>query len=280
MDVNKNDALSTSKLEERYPDAQKSYYNILRHRFLLLRSTLRCSPPADAISALDNLHPISLPRNAGSAHKEWRRLLLAVNPHMVQVACMDMDSVLEVLEILARMISDVVRSEDIERVRRVGVWAWALLGKCREVGQLATEEVGVIRNIGKRAATILNKVQDTESNRCQETASSVSNPEEEDDTQKESPIHDENIKQEELPESAGTQDSSIPNASLKQSELEAAKARLQARLQGNDESTETPSSSDEEYLMKQTRALLDMIITVVGEFYGQRDLLEAREVWV
>jgi regulator of vacuolar morphogenesis len=282
MKTNKDKgALSPSKLEELYPDAQNSYYNILRHRFLLLRSTLRCSPPADAISALDNLHPISLPRNGGFAHKEWRRLLLAVNPHMVQVACMDMDSVLEVLEILARMMSDVVRSEDIEGVRRMGVWAWGLLGKCREVGQLATEEVGVIRNLGKRAATILNKVQETESNRSQEIASSVSTPEAEEDTQGDSTVHvEEKFKQEELPESAEAQDTNIPDASLEESELEAAKSRLQAKLWGNDEPAETPNSSDEEYLVKQIRALLDMIITVVGEFYGQRDLLEAREVWV
>jgi regulator of vacuolar morphogenesis len=281
-DKNTNkDALSPSSLEERYPDAQNSYYNILRHRFLLLRSTLRCTPPADAISALDDLHPISLPRNAGSAHKEWRRLLQAVDPHMVQVACMDMESVLRVLEILARMVSDVVRSEDIERVRRVGVWAWALLGKCREVGELATEEVGVIRNLGKRATTILSKVQETESYRAQEAASSVSSPEAEDNTRQDPPVNDEQeTKQEEVPESAEARESNIFDAPAEQAELEAAKARLQARLLGNDEPVETQTSSDEESLVKQTRALLDMIITVVGEFYGQRDLLEAREVWV
>lgn len=30
----------------------------------------------------------------------------------------------------------------------------------------------------------------------------------------------------------------------------------------------------------QTRAMLDMIITVVGEYFGQRDLLKEREVWI
>jgi regulator of vacuolar morphogenesis len=194
---------------------------------------------------------------------------------------MDMDSVLEVLEILARMMSDVVRSEDIEGVRRMGVWAWGLLGKCREVGQLATEEVGVIRNLGKRAATILNKVQETENIRYQETASSVSNPEAEGNTQKEPTTHEEeNTQQEEPLESAEVHASTISDAPLEQSELEAAKARLQAKLWNNDESDETPNNADEDYLVNQTRALLDMIITVVGEFYGQRDLLEAREVWV
>lgn len=318
-------AHSPSKLEELYPPAQTSYYNLLRHRFLLLRSTLRCSPPAEAIRALDSSHPVSLPRNSGSAHREWRRLLLAVNPQMVQVACMDMESVLEALEILARMISDVVKSENAERARRSGAWAWALLGKCREVGQLTTEEVGVIRNLGKRAATILRKVQELESDRSQWTEPSVSTEDaeggdlkgdgsKEDDPQETAVDEDEPTKQEDLPEATGTPQPIMPDVSGETDELEAAKARLEARLQSFDgsaeaqnampdapleqsevdaskacsqvqpqsidEPTETPPDPEEEYLVTQTRALLDMVLTVVGEFFGQRDLLESREAWI
>lgn len=290
VDTNKlQDVHSPSRLEELYPSAQVSYYNLLRHRFILLRSTLRCSPPAEAIRALDDLHPISLPHNAGAAHKEWRRLLMAVDPQMVQVACMDMDSVLEVLEILARMMSDVVRSEDPERIRRIGAWAWALLGKCREVGQLATEEVGILRNLGKRAATILRKVQETENNRSQETESSVSNGEaEEDGLDGSAPNADQTTNEDEAQDASGSATEDIPEvkcdnlpdaSSLEQAELEAAKAALQARLQNSDEPVATSASLDDDYLVKQTRALLDMVITVVGEFYGQRDLLETREIW-
>jgi regulator of vacuolar morphogenesis len=195
---------------------------------------------------------------------------------------MDMDSVLEVLEIVARMMSDVVRSEHVERIRRVGAWAWALLGKCREVGQLTTEEVGVIRNLGKRATTILCKVQETETIRSQGTASSLSIAEgdAEGDDSKAQPTHDEgSMKQDEVPESAEAQDSNIHDASPEDVELEAAKTRLQASLQGDNNHVGTPLGTEEEYLANQIRALLDMTITVVGEFYGQRDLLEAREIW-
>ncbi|KAK4871308.1 hypothetical protein LT330_000545 [Penicillium expansum] len=332
-DVDENKAVhSPSKLDELYPDTQKSYNNLLRHRFLLLRSTLRCSPPAGAINTLDNDHPISLPRKAGSAHKIWRRLLVTVEPRMVQLASMDMDSVLEVLEILARMMSDVVRGDDTQRVRRIGAWAWGLLGKCREVGQLSTREVGVVRNLGKRAATILRKVQELEMDEYEEEVdSSVVDPPKEEtqqgnliedkkDTKEEvqqgSTVQDkeatkqetqpeptaqgeeetkeearlepivqseEKSNQEELAEPTEAQDSSMPDASLEESDLEAAKARLQARLQNNSDSAETPASCDEEEEEDdwsiQTHALLDMIITVVGEFFGQRDLLQEREVW-
>jgi regulator of vacuolar morphogenesis len=320
-------ANSPSNLDELYSDAQRSYNNLLRHRFILLRSTLRCSPPAGAIDTLDNDHPISLPRKAGSAHKTWRRLLVTVEPRMVQLASMDMESVLEVLEILARMMSDVVRGDDIQRVRRIGAWAWGLLGKCREVGQLSTREVGVVRSLGKRAATILRKVQELEYDDYEEDVDytvtdtpkgetkQVNIVEDEKDTKEEaqqSPtVHNEEAtrqgtqpeptaqgeeeaqleptvrseeesKQEELPEAAEAQGSSMADASLEESDLEAAKARLQARLQNNSDSVEAPAGCDdieEDDWSIQTHALLDMIITVVGEFFGQRDLLKEREIW-
>ncbi|KAJ5487076.1 hypothetical protein N7530_001376 [Penicillium desertorum] len=320
-------ANSPSNLDELYSDAQRSYNNLLRHRFILLRSTLRCSPPAGAIDTLDNDHPISLPRKAGSAHKTWRRLLVTVEPRMVQLASMDMESVLEVLEILARMMSDVVRGDDIQRVRRIGAWAWGLLGKCREVGQLSTREVGVVRSLGKRAATILRKVQELEYDDYEEDVDysvtdtpkgetkQVNIVEDEKDTKEEaqqSPtVHNEEAtrqgtqpeptaqgeeeaqleptvrseeesKQEELPEAAEAQGSSMADASLEESDLEAAKARLQARLQNSSDSVEAPAGCDdieEDDWSIQTHALLDMIITVVGEFFGQRDLLKEREIW-
>ncbi|KAI1837875.1 hypothetical protein DTO006G1_4466 [Penicillium roqueforti] len=326
-----NAANSPSKLDELYPEAQNSYNNLLRHRFLLLRSTLKCSPPASAINTLDNDHPISLPRKAGSAHKTWRRLLVTVEPRMVQLASMDMDSVLEVLEILARMMSDVVRGDDTQRVRRIGAWAWGLLGRCREVGQLSTREVGVIRNLGKRAATILRKVQELENEEYEEEADySVAGPakdktqqgdlvEDEKDTkaeaqQRSTVQNEEATKQETQPEptfqgeenkeeaqreppvpnEAGSKQAKLPETdalSLEESDLEAAKARLRARLlqndslQTNSDSVETPGSWEEEEEEEdddwsiQTHAVLDMIIMVVGEFFGQRDLLEEREIW-
>lgn len=269
--------------QDLYPEAQISYYILLRHRFLLLRSTLKCAPPLDSISALDESHPISLPRNSFMAKKEWRRLLLAVDPQMVQLACMDMDSVLGVLGIMARLMSENFRSGDVGRVRRIGAWAWGLLGKCREVGQLGTEEVGEIRDLGKRAVKILQRMrEEDEKNELarRDEASSV---------------EDENQQDEHAP--APPRDGNMEADDT--AELEAAKARLQARLQGEDqapvadavhpvaeqESTDTPHEAGADIesratdLEGQIRAMLDMIITVVGEFYGQRDLLAKREVW-
>ncbi|KAJ5130550.1 uncharacterized protein N7515_006589 [Penicillium bovifimosum] len=306
-DLNTHKAGPSSAKPNVYPDTQASYYNILHHRFLLLRSTLRCSPPVEAINALDHDHPISLPRNAVAAHKAWRRLLVTVDPQMVQLACMDMASVLEVLEILARMVSDVIRSEDVQLVRRIGAWAWGLLGKCLEVGQLSSQEVGIIRNVGKRAATILQKVQEIESKVPSWVVAkwSVTEQEKKDTSaqaQPESTSQDEKETMQEAPEAMEAHYSSMSGASSEQSKLEAARTRLRARLRGDADTVETPANSDPDEghdtvetpansdpdeghedtreLIKHIHVLLDMIITVVGEFFGQRDLLERREVWL
>jgi hypothetical protein len=40
-----------------------------------------------------------------------------------------------------------------------------------------------------------------------------------------------------------------------------------------------PAAEDAPFPSPATSAALDMILTVVGEFYGQRDLLESRKSW-
>ncbi|KAJ5095659.1 hypothetical protein NUU61_005015 [Penicillium alfredii] len=270
-----------------YPDAQSSYYNLLHHRFLLLRSTLRCSPPASAIAALDDAHPISLPRNHAGARKEWRHLLLTEDPQMVQLACMDLDSVLGVLKILARTISDNVRSGSAARVRRTGAWAWGLLGKCRDVGELATEEVGDIRDLGKRALTISQKMREAESTRAAEMEAELSDSDPGESTQAAGVGQAEGDIESVEPLQPEEPGSEMPDAALNQpAELEAAKARLQAQLQDSaDPDVADPGDGHEdedesEDTAQQSRAMLDMIVTVAGEFYGQRDLLDAREAWL
>jgi regulator of vacuolar morphogenesis len=274
---------TTDVLEATYSDAQASYYNLLHHRFLLLRSILKCTPPPEAITALDDLHPISFPRHSKTARKEWRHLLLAVDPSTVQLACMDMDSVLGVLGIMARLISENVRSGSAERVRRMGAWAWGLLGKCRDVGQLGTEEVGEIRDLGKRAAKILCKMKEEELSKNQAAAQDGETSDDESDFGNGPVEGDDGVPKRDL---------DMPDAennSAEGDELEQAKARLQAKLQGGEDQAPLPAdeppveaATTECELVDvatQTKAMLDMIITVVGQYYGQRDLLQARELW-
>ncbi|KAL3488485.1 hypothetical protein BJX62DRAFT_253246 [Aspergillus germanicus] len=273
--------------DENFSEAQASYYNLLHHRFLLLRSILKCTPPSEAISALDDAHPISFPRHSKNAQKEWRRLLLAVDPQMVQLACMDMDTVLGVMIIAGRLMSENVRSGDATLVRRIGAWMWGLLGKCRDSGQLGAQEIGDIRELGKRAIRILQKLRETKE---------LQDDGEEDGSESDVDMEiDENAQVAEservIEDQSAAQTLGQPGAekATDSEELELAKARLGARVQASGiESTsqildEEDGEIEEEAtgadVETQTRAMLDMIITVVGEHYGQRDLLEAREIW-
>lgn len=229
---------------------------------------------------------------------------------MVQLACMDMDSVLGVLEIMGRLMSENVKSGDAHRVRRIGAWAWGLLGKCREVGQLGSEEVSEIRELGKRAATILARMRKAKETEMAQSGTHTETGDEElggEDNEEAPDVESEptNVAEEplETADASGSDPMDVsqtvhPAEEGESDALEAVKARLQARLQGDLEldvqpqqpgtvteavDTEANSKTPKETLStdaeKQTRAMLDMIITIIGEFYGQRDLLEKRDIW-
>ena len=270
---------TAAPLEGAFPEAQNICYDLLRHRFRLLRSTLRCTPPADAIAALDDSHPISLPRGHEAARKVWRRLILSVDPHMTQLACMDSHTVLGALGIVARELSDVVRHQKAESIRRMGAWIWGILGKCREVGELSTEDVGAIRDLGKRAVKICEKIGEESSRYAQDGCDSDAG--EDNSIRNASPQVGSGHDVSKQTGVVGTGDSDMPDAAEELDNLEAAKARLQAQLLGEDDTQPAGGADQEEkdYVLQLTQAMLDMILTIVGEFFGQRDLLEARQTW-
>lgn len=279
-------------------DAQSSYYNLLKHRFVLLRTTLRCSPPANTITDLDESHPITLPFHVKAARAAWTQILYTAEPQMVQLACMDMESVLGVLRLLGDVMSKCIKDDDADQLRRIGAWAWGLLGRCRDVGELGSEEVGELRVFGRKALSLLKKMDRNKTLSADGVTIVESDLEDKEPNDDEDEIMDtvENM------ESAEGQEID---------ELEAAKLRLQSRFSGDEtaaeqaerqrrntssplepamddelETTPTPKITRTKSLPnvavtgeEQSRILLDMIITIVGEFYGQKDLLRERDIW-
>lgn len=275
-------------------DAQSSYYNLLKHRFVLLRTTLRCSPPAATIAGLDESHPITLPFHAKAARAAWTQLLFTAEPQMAQLACMDMESVLGVIRLLGTVMIKCVKDNDANQLRRIGAWAWGLLGRCRDVGELGSEEVGELRIFGRTALNILKKLNRI-TNYSTPNAMAVDSDLEDKESSDEEEIAIESV------EAAETQ--AIED-------LEAAKLRLQSRLLAqetgaeeverrrrntsspleadvSEQETTSPGESTNRKSVpnvtvtgeEQSRILLDMVITIVGEFYGQKDLLQQRDIW-
>ena len=288
------------EIEESSTDAQSLYYALLRRRFLLLRSTLRCSPPLSVVTALDDSHPISIPQSSKAAHFEWRRLLPAVDPQMAQLACMDVGSVLRVLDITGGLMSKIVRDRDAIKIRRISAWIWGLLGRCRDLGELGSEDVAEIRGLGKRAVTILTRLRDSElklndiesyeEGQSSDFEDAVAGEEVETNgvtEQLDANEHDHQCEDlDATTDCCDTKESLLTQKDIENTEsqqdsesLEEAKTRLRDRLQLRDE--KKPLEVDEEAIniSRQIRAMLDMVVTVVGEFYSQRDLLNARDIW-
>jgi hypothetical protein len=211
---------------------------------------------------------------------------------------MDMESVLGVLRLLGDVMNKCVKGNDADQLRRIGAWAWGLLGRCRDVGELGSEEVGELRVFGRKALNLLKKM-DRNKTLSAEGATAV-----------ESDLEDEEFSDDE--DQIMTTVESMESVDGQESEeLEAAKLRLQSRFLGEEaaageaerrrRNTSSPleATMDEEPEMtsapesitqksvpivavtgeEQSRILLDMIITVVGEFYGQKDLLQQRDIW-
>lgn len=270
------------------PDAQDLYYDSLSTRFNLLRATLRCAPPLSTVEALDSLHPISLPPDSRKAKQHWRYLLGATEPHIVQLACMDPDSVLEVVKLLTGMMKQTIRSREKERITRLGAWTWAVLGKCKDRTELGSEEIADLRELGKRAVGLLVGIRDRTGKAYGDEQPDVIEIQEDEVPTDEAVSDEEELQGKDHCASSDLIDEQ-PTA-----KLEEAKRRLQVALKSLDDCADGPAEAirnqeseggDFEIseagrdVDKQIRTILDMIITVVGEMYGQRDLLEFRDIW-
>ena len=235
---------------------------------------------------------------------------------------------LEVLESVLKMAN--LRGK---RGRNIGAWTWGLLGKCREVGQMGSEEVGVLRNLGKQAVWLLRRLSAGEVIGGTADEPDVEEGEEdeeegEEDGEKEEGEVGDTADEAEVPDSMEAADGSSPhdntiataafgtdrNNQARQvsptSDADLAKAKLQildslGHEQAQIDSAETNGVKEDDIqhsttiqhpvteveekvegrLVERTddkemiHATLDMLITIVGEFYGQRDLLDGRLLW-
>ena len=256
--------------------AQQAYYHSLLARFRVLRATLKCTPPASAIQALSPSQLVYLPADSKKAKGEWRVHLQKSEPQMVQVACIDAESVLEIIKLLAGILGQGAQSWTLQQVERLGTWAWAMLGRCRDRTELGSEEIAEVRALGKRACEAIARIKrktSAEPMPLSEIFASAG-----DETETSDHILEERVEKE-MPTVDGTES---------MEEVDAARLRLQSRLEAaelpeievdealDDGQVRAATSMDKD---RQLRIILEMIIIVTGEVYGQRDLLESLGVW-
>ncbi len=308
-------------------DPQEAYYTALGARFAELSSFLQAPPQ------LPDGAPVP-PSTYKS--RQWRHKILKSTPKMISLAQIPQDSTVLGIEVL----EDILTAGNLRSVngRNVGAWAWGLLARCRDVGMMGSEEVGVLRKLGKKAVWLLRRIaagevveDDVEDEVAmgdddingedaeEENEVDMRNADaEEDGDEGDARNMDIGEGEEEMDESLqigiGPVDGHVshPPPSSNEDATEAALAearlrvlaslnstaetppangdvgtqhenpsgplgipRLEENKNGTDQSPNVRSVPDREAI----HATLDMIVTVVGDFYGQRDLLDGRLLW-
>ena len=258
--------------EQSRPAAQDLYHISLLSRFKQLQAMLKVTPPLSAIELLTSSQCISFPPGSKSARKRWRDILRAEQPNPTQVACMDAESVLAMVVLLADCMAGILRGGTINTVGRFGAWAWAILGKTRDVSELGSEEVAELRRMGKIAVDLVSVMRREALWRGGEGCDNqLENGKE--GSPADSPGDDNGDDLLETPP-AGDVDENRALEEVKKKLTE----RLDLEVTHKDGNGEHVNEGDEGQT-NLAAVIVDMIITIVGEVYGQRDLLEFREVW-
>lgn len=134
-------------IDEEDVDPQEAYYVSLCDRFAALSSALRLTPHILAASTTSSaFNP--------SSRASWRRFIVNMQPTSLILSHLRQEEVMHGLEVLETVLS----TANLQRHKNIGLWAWGLLARCREVGQMSSEEVGVLRDLGKKAIAVLRGV--------------------------------------------------------------------------------------------------------------------------
>ena len=160
-------------------------------------------------------------------------------PSPAQLQALDQEDTLSMLELIQKHCFK--RGETLRP--STSAWIWALLAKLDDVGTMNNDEVFVLRDLGKRALVIQISFNDAAM-------------------------------------AAQLEEISRAEAAWESDEANASQHEGQGTTAADATKTDTAGSTVTQMLdPENTLATLDMIVTIVGEFFGQRDLLDSRSSW-
>lgn len=222
-----------------------AYTSALKVRFTKLRHHLQ-QPPGTPESADNKTEPLMPQPQAGNtAYAKCLRLVHEAPPHPLQLQSMSQESVFATLELIDEHFLH--RSKVVNR--NTSAWIFALLARLDEVGSMDNDKVSLLRELGKRAVIVQISFKDAM------TAAQLEGIGDGDADQQATP--------DETAERKDTTNSHDPENKKKTAD-----------------STDVIETESSEMTDKEnTLATLDMILAIVGEMFGQRDLLEFRRSW-
>ncbi|CAK3778008.1 Hypothetical predicted protein [Lecanosticta acicola] len=125
---------------------------------------------------------------------------------------------------------------------KTSVWIWSLLARLDDVGTMTNDQVFLLRELGKKALLLQFAIWDPETAAQLEAVDQA----------------------ERARDVAGDVRPSSSTSGT-------------SHMFGDDRRSSTPQSTS--HITDNTKATLDMILAVIGEVFGQRDLLEYRQSW-
>lgn len=344
-DTNGEDITAEAAAEEaRKARVCEALYGSIISRFESMRAIVHQEPPDDALLELSSDHgfevnPFGSSKGGQKSYTTWSWRLRNTDPQPAQIAAMDRTAAFRLIRVILSDIRMLKRGHDI--TERTSAWLWALLAKLPDAGELDYTDVGVVRDLGKRAVLMMTSLAHMTALREQVELGQHDRHDEDAGSDAAAPLNEGEVEDYEGEEemNGATQDSSgatndhnddtdiaatngdaeavVPAQSALDAEgasedepmdledgeldegevaddtaraddgsgdLEAIKARLLGDLEPpiNIEPEIGPSEHDDWEAAKlrsrmNMRMTLNMILTVAGEFYGQRDLLEFRD---
>ncbi|ODA76494.1 hypothetical protein RJ55_07764 [Drechmeria coniospora] len=301
-------ARSDSPVEDASTELQDAYCQHVLARYRRLRGVLRTELPANEAKRTScAFQTTAAPLGPkSSTHRVWSNLLRTTDPHPKQLAVMSKHSVIRILRVL---LGGKFLHQGYTLSERTSQWVWGLLARLPEPWELDHSEIGWIRDLGRRAVLLgrslaemaaLRDEVDLGVHESESEAEDLDEAGEVDDVEGGTgPADDVTAREVERARTTTTTgdesrgdgecrdddgdaraaDADDESVAMELSDgedaLEAAKAAFLSRL-------EPPDGQEEAKLRLRInmRATLTMILTVAGEFYGQRDLLSFREPFV
>ncbi|KAK4166626.1 hypothetical protein QBC43DRAFT_313034 [Cladorrhinum sp. PSN259] len=310
---------------------REAYYSSLTKSFLALRAKLHQDPSPELIAALPKDHGTEVGSFGARSwtFRVWTTRIRHTDPLPVQIAALDRQSVLKLIRII---LGGKFIRRGYELRERTSRWIWALLARLPDRGELGYDEVGWVRELGKRAVLMMvsmthaealrEEVEDVDGEDFEDDQGSDGEivvdedgvgvslpPTEEEEAQAPSVEKQPSEDAADVPQEPeeGEVDMDIDDGEVTDDEKDEASriAALKDRLLASlDEAEEYDEQQGEIQLAEEVegeygeeiarrkaieeadratmnmQATLNMILTVAGELYGQRDLLEFRNPFI